>query len=140
MSIEANKAIVRHYVDNIFNKGNWGALDEIMAPYYVDHVSFHGEKSDREAFKKTFVAFRAAFPDSHVTAEDIIAEGDKVVWRWSWSGTREGEFRGIAPTHRRVTWTGIIIWRIEGGQIVEWWAENDGLGFMQQLDDAATGG
>ncbi len=122
MPIEENKAIVRRYVDEVFNKGGWTALDDIMAPNYIDHVAFHSQKSSREAFKQTFSAFRAAFPDGVVKVEDVIAEDDRVVWRWSWLGTHQGEFRGIAPTDKQITWTGIIIWRIVEGQIVEWWA------------------
>ena len=137
MAEQQNRGILRRYVE-MFNSGDWQALDEIMAPDYVDHVAFHKRQSSRDAFKETFATFRNAFPDSYVTVEDVIAEGSKIVWRWTWRGTHAGVFRGVEPSGKQITWTGVIIWRIENGRIVEWWAENDGLGFMRQLGAIPT--
>jgi predicted ester cyclase len=75
----------------------------------------------------------ASFAHMNCTAEDIIAEGDKVAIRWSWRGIHKGEYMGIAPTGKQVTMTGISILRIVGGKIVEEWGESDNLGFMEQL-------
>jgi steroid delta-isomerase-like uncharacterized protein len=76
---------------------------------------------------------RAAFPDTRMTIEDEIAEGDKVVIRWTIRGTHKGEYMGIAPTGKEVTVTGISVYRIERGKIVEDWSNNDMLGMLQQL-------
>jgi predicted ester cyclase len=74
-----------------------------------------------------------AFPDYHITIEDVVAEGDKVVLRFHWSGTHKGEFMGIAPTGNKVTVTAMSMHRIEGGKEAEQWGELDRLGMMQQL-------
>ena len=76
---------------------------------------------------------RSAFPDLHLTIEDMIAEGDKVAMRSSWNGTHQGEFMGIPATGRRVTVSQIDISRIADGRMVEHWGQLDALGLMQQL-------
>jgi predicted ester cyclase len=79
------------------------------------------------------MAFAAAFPDGHVTTEDLVAEGDKVVERFSFRGTNIGPFLGAPATGKQVITTGVAIFRIANGKIVEHWGENDALGVMQQL-------
>lgn len=133
MSVEENKALVRRHVEEAWNKGNLSVLDEIMAPNLVNHNAPPGITPDREGFKQIISMHRKAFSDLHVTVEDMVAEGDKVVNRWTVSGTHKGEYMGIAPTGKQVTLTGISIHRIEGGKIVEQWHEVDMLGLMQQL-------
>ena len=76
---------------------------------------------------------RTAWSDLHFTVEDLVAEGDKVALHWSCSGTHTGEWMGIPPTGKRVTWSGIGIHRVVGGKIVESWDMVDNLGLMQQL-------
>jgi predicted ester cyclase len=78
-------------------------------------------------------AFFTAFPDTHYTLEDLIAEGDKVVWRYTFRGTHRGDFMGIPATGKVVTGTSIVISRIAGGKCVEEWGSSDLLGLMQQL-------
>lgn len=75
----------------------------------------------------------SAFPDLHLTIDDMVAERDKVVARVRWTGTHQGDYRGIAPTGKQVTFTAITIYRIVGGKVVEVWEEGDSLGLMQQL-------
>ena len=82
--------------------------------------------------------FRTAFPDFHMTIEDVIAEANMVVGRFTQGGTHRGEFMGIAPTGRTVSFTEIGVLRIEGGQVVESWYETDLLGLSQQLTQPAT--
>jgi predicted ester cyclase len=77
--------------------------------------------------------FWAAFPDGELFVEDVVAEGDRVAWRWTHRGTHRGEFMGIAGTGRSVTWTGITIWRVADGRISDWWAVPDILGLLRQL-------
>jgi predicted ester cyclase len=88
---------------------------------------------NREGEKRLLRMHRAAFADAEATIDDQIAEGDKVVTRWTFRSTHKGKFMGIAPTGKRVTITGINIHRIEGGKIVELWRQKDVLGLMQQL-------
>jgi predicted ester cyclase len=83
--------------------------------------------------KQLMPAWYTAFPDGHAALEDLIAEGDKVVWRYTFRGTHQGEFMGVPATGKVVTYTGIIISRIAGGKFVEDWESFDALGLMQQL-------
>lgn len=110
--------------------------DEILSPDYVDHV-VEGPKAQTVrgpyALKRAAAMFRDAFPDLHYTVEDVVAEGDKVVARFTARGTHRGEFLGIAPTGKRIVYTGFDMSRVSGGRIVEAWAGYDALGLMRQL-------
>lgn len=132
MSVEENKALVRRLVEAI-NKRKWGVIDEVMVPGYVDHYALPGQKPGREGYKEAFISTTNAFPDFLFTIEDMIAEGDKVVARLTFSGTHKGEFASIAPTNKRVTYTHIRILRIVRGKIVEDWGFSDRLSSLQQL-------
>jgi ketosteroid isomerase-like protein len=120
---------------DIFQEGNLDAADEILSPDFVWHGGGGPGEDQRgpEPTKQVASALIAAFPDRRITHEDTLVAGDKVLIRWTMTGTQEGEFAGIAPTGRRVTVTGFDLFRIEGGKIVEMWQEMDQLGLMQQL-------
>ena len=134
MSLEENKAITRRFLDEIFAGGNLELVDELFAPNFVLHdPSVPQEVRGLEAMKQYITMYRTAYPDTHFTVEDQIAEGDEVVTRWTGQGTHQGELMGIAPTGNRVTVTGIEIDRISGGKIEETWVNYDALGMMQQL-------
>ncbi len=133
MSVEENKAIVRRCIDEAFNKGKTAAMDDFLAPNVVPHPLPPGVPHDLEGLKRFFTTLLAVFPDYCLMIEDMVAEGDKVVIRSTISGTHKGEFMGIAPTGKKVTWTAIEIWRIEGGKVVEIWGEVDQVGIMRQL-------
>jgi steroid delta-isomerase-like uncharacterized protein len=134
MSAQENKALVRRWVEGLFNDGNLDVADEILSPDFVLHVPFDPrELRGAEAVKQFVSAYRQAYPDGHTTIEDQIAEGDQAVNRWRATGTHRGEFQGLAPTGNRVEVTGIDIVRVAGGKLVEGWVELDGLGWMQQL-------
>ena len=97
MSTEENKAMVRRFIEDVFNKQNVSALDGFLAPNVVHHSLPPGMPRDREGFKQLVSVLLAAFPDFHSTVEDMIAEGDKVVARATTGGTHKGEFFGIPP-------------------------------------------
>jgi predicted ester cyclase len=122
MSAEENMALVRRGYEEGLNQGNVAVIDELVTP-----TDFAGR------IKKGITSIRTAFPDWHLTIEDLLADDDRVVVRWNAKGTHRGEYRGIAPTGRQVTNNGITIWRIAEGKIVERWASGDGLGLLQQL-------
>ncbi len=128
-----NKALNRRFVEEVINQGNIEAIDELIDPGVVDHAVPAGFPTGREGAKQFFAMMRSAFPDLHLTIEDMIAEGDKVVMRSTWSGTHQGEFMGIPATGRRVTVSAIDISRVADGRIVEHWEQSDALGLMQQL-------
>jgi predicted ester cyclase len=129
MSTEGNKATI-HRFNEVMNTGTVDTLDEILAADFVWHNT--GRRGVK-AMKQAVIAFRTIFPDTHLVIEDVIAEGDKVVVRLSGSGTHKGEFFGIQPTGKMVTWTGIAIGRCRDGKIVEMWSNEDGLGRLRQL-------
>jgi steroid delta-isomerase-like uncharacterized protein len=130
--LEENKALVRRCIDEV-DKGNWAILDELLARDYVYHMSGRPEPLTREESEQLVRAVDAAFPDGRMTIEDMIAEGDKVVTRYTSRGTHKGDFMGIPATGKKVVVTGIVISRIAEGKIAEDWEEFDGMGFMQQL-------
>jgi predicted ester cyclase len=133
MSLERNKAAARRAVDEVWGKGNLDAVDELYAADFTWHWGPPGVNPDREGYKQYVSMNFAAFGDVRCIAEDVVAEGDKVVVRWTWRATHEGEYMGIAPTGKQVTLTGISISRIVDGKTMEEWGENDSLGMMQQL-------
>jgi steroid delta-isomerase-like uncharacterized protein len=128
------KGITRRMVEEVLNKGRLDVIDEIIAPGYVGHdpalpQDVVGPNGERELVR----GYRAAFPDLTLTIDDQIAEGDRVVTRWTARGTHSGDLWGIAATGKEVTVTGTAIDRIEDGRIVESWSHWDALGLMQQL-------
>ena len=98
MSEEENKTIARRFNEDIWGTGDEAALEDVFAEDVVDHGGNPGQPPGREGHKYQLDLFRSAFPDLHVTTEDIVAEGDKVVTRWTARGTYQGELMGIPPT------------------------------------------
>ena len=133
MAAEENKALARRFVQ-VWGKESLDTLDELAAPnfsvyYPVLREIVHGP----EAFKQVLMGLHAGLSDVEVVSEEVIAEGDQVVVRWTARGTHTGELLGIPPTGKQVTWTGITIYRLTDGKIVEERGEEDALGLMQQL-------
>ena len=139
VSDEDNKALVRHFVDEVQSRGNIDLIDEICSPEFVNHSAPPGIPADREGIKIVTAMFRRAFPDSYFTVEDMMAEGDKVATRKTFHGTHEGEFMGIPPSGRGVSMGLIDIVRISEGRVVEHWSMGDTLGMMQQLGVIPSG-
>jgi len=133
MSVEENKADTRRAIEEFWNQGNMALLDEFWAPNYINHDPTNPEVRDLEGFKQWVIAARTAFPDFNVIIDDLIAEGDKVVTRWTFRGTHKGEFGKIPATGKQVTFTGITISRFVDGKTVESWWSDDDLGLLQQL-------
>jgi predicted ester cyclase len=129
---EKNKAVVRGYMEEISNQGQW----EAVARYFSADVIFNGSPDVRPLVARQR-AVRAAFPDHRVVIEDQIAEGDKVVTRVTFSGIHLGTFNGIAATGRRVVYSGTAIDRIVNGKVVEMWHIANTLALLQQIGAAA---
>lgn len=128
---EMNKTIVRRIFEN-FTAVSWPALfDELYKDCVYSSPAFGELKG--EALKNTLLSFIAAFPDARWTVEEQIAEGNKVVTRWSVVATHKGEFMGLAPTGKRITCTGIIVDHLVNGKIVRESEEFDALGLLRQL-------
>jgi steroid delta-isomerase-like uncharacterized protein len=132
MSAEENKATVMRFDEEVWNRRNPAAIDALVTSDYVLYAP-GSPPLDREGHKQFTAAMLAAFSDARSTTHDLVAEGDKVAWRWSFRGMHTGAFMGIPPTGKEVTLTGISVLRLEGGKIAEQRAEADMLGLMQQL-------
>lgn len=135
---EGHKVLVRRYIAAIWHQGHPEVIEEVIAPTYVHHASHTAGDGGHEVpgpngVRRTVAAWRSAFPDLHFTLEDLLVQGDKVVARWTCGGTHQGVFRGMAPTGKRVTFTGVTISRIAQGKIVEQWTAEDGVSLYQQL-------
>lgn len=131
---ERHKATFQRWFDEAWNKGNFDVADELIDPNFTVHgAGGQPIPTGVEGVKDLVRVWRTAFPDGHMTIEDVIAEGDKVVARLTWRGTHLGEFYGVAPTGKRVAATSIGIDRFANGKIVEGWGEVDMLGMLRQL-------
>jgi steroid delta-isomerase-like uncharacterized protein len=131
---EGNKNVVRRLFEEVWNKGNLSVAEELFAPTYAHHdPSTPDVGRGPESEKERATLYRTAFPDFRLTAEDIIAEGETVVARWSCRGTHKGDLGGIASTGKQFTISGVSIARFANGKMVEGWVNWDALGLMQQL-------
>lgn len=137
---EHNKALAKRNFEEVWNQRKFGAIDELVAANSLLHdPSVPGGKVDGAHGYKQFVEiYLAAFPDLHFTINDQIAEGDKVVTRYTASGTHKGTLMGIAPTGKHATATGMTINRFQNDKVVESWLNYDMLGLLQQLGVVPT--
>lgn len=128
-----NEAIVRRFIDEYQTNGDESVAEEILADDFVDHCPFGPFPPDREGVKQLFTALRGAFPDLRAEIKDQISQGDKVVTRKTFHGTNDGEFMGMPPTGKKVSFDVIDILRLRDGQFVDHWNVVDAMGLMQQL-------
>lgn len=133
MPAEKNKALLRRYIEVVWDQQNPAAVDQFLAANYQRYLSPTSTPLTRTGQKHLLTGFRAAFPDIQITVEEIVAEGDRIAFRSTMRGTHQGEFRGIAPTGKRVTVGLLDLIRIENGQFVEQWGGPDLLDLLQQL-------
>lgn len=132
-TIEDNKALVRRYDEEVFARKNLAAIDEFISPDHVDHTLPRGLPAGREGTRQAIHMYVKAFPDLSFTVDDMIAEGDKVVTRYTTHGTHRGPLGPIPPTGRRVAVSSVSIARIADGKIVEEWGLDDQVAMLQQL-------
>jgi steroid delta-isomerase-like uncharacterized protein len=133
---EDNKAVLRRFYREFWSEGRHEVIDELLSDDYVDHQPLPGSPSGKSGFAALLTTWRTGFPDMQEEVQDLIAEGDKVVGRFTMSGTHTGEFLGLAPTGRRVSMTGIDVVRIRDGRIVEFWYGEQLHDLLQQLGQA----
>jgi steroid delta-isomerase-like uncharacterized protein len=132
-SAEASAEIGRRWTEEALDSHDLDILDEFVAEDLIHHAGIFVDELGRQALKDDLAALLAAFPDVRFTADVIVATEDRVAVRWTATGTHEGELQGIAPTGRPIVFTGINVYRIDCGQIVEGWSEPDSLGLLRQL-------
>lgn len=129
-----NEHVVRRIFDEVVNEGRRDSAIELISEEYLEHK--HGETLDGfgyEGWLESVARIQTGFPDFKMDIERLLCRGDSVSVFWTCCGTHTGEFGGIAPTHRRVTWEGLEILRLENGLLVEGWVVVDRLGLSQQL-------
>jgi steroid delta-isomerase-like uncharacterized protein len=132
-TLSENKAIVLRSENEVWSKGNLAVADELYSPDFVCHFVVGPEWKGVEGIKREVASHRTSFPDWSERVDDIIAEGDKVVIRFTSTGTQRGDFQGLAPTGRKVTIQEVAIFRLSHGKIVEQWGMPDVHGLLEQL-------
>lgn len=137
MSLEDGKALIRRFIDRVVNQNDLSALEEFVADDYVLHDGWDTNAGrvtrGLEAFREMSKACHEAFSGQTITIDDMFAEGDTVITRWTSQGTHTGEFMGYKPTNRRFTMSGICIDRIVGGKVAESWVIGNEAGMLRQL-------
>jgi steroid delta-isomerase-like uncharacterized protein len=133
MSIEENKAIALRF-GQVWGKGDIGIVDELGAPgLRVSYPLMPAPTEGVAAFKEVLKMVHTAFPDVEIEIGEPIAEGNRVAVAWTMRGTHKGQMMGLPPTGKTVTWSGITLYRIENGKVVDERGEEDGLALMRQL-------
>ena len=129
-----NKAIVRCLYEEVWNKRELEVIGEIISPSHALHgPNISGSSVGPEAYKRQLLLFLAGYSDLHFTIEDLVAENDKVVACWTFSGTHRGEFMGVPSTNKKVSMDGMTIHHLADGKIMDSFGNWDALGMMQQL-------
>jgi len=132
-NVEANKALIQRGFEEEWNKGNLDVIPELFTADVICHMVHSPDIHGKDNWKEFITAFRNAFPDIHFTIEDHFGEGDRVVTRWTFTGTHRGELMGIPPTGVNITVKGVNIYHFSYGKISEFWVTLDDLGMLQQL-------
>ena len=134
MSTEQNKSIVRRWIEQGWNQGNLAVVNELYAADVVQHdPSSPVPVTSAEALRQYVAAFKSALPDLHFSVDDLLAEGDKVMWCFTSRGTHQGPLMGIPATGRTATVTGMVLFRLVDNKIAEVWVNFDTLGMLQQM-------
>jgi steroid delta-isomerase-like uncharacterized protein len=135
---EQLKDVYRRIIEAV-SRGDADGLDELMSPDFVDHNPIPNQAPGRDGFKQWMATARAAYPDLRGTVEDLVAEGDRVAARMTWRGTHQGEFIGIGPTGKPVSFSAFHFVRITEDGAVEWWGTADLFGALQQVGATISG-
>ena len=130
---KASKDVQRRFIDEFQSKADFAVAEELLADDFVDHSPFGPIPPTKAGVLQLFGMLRAAFPDLRAEVDDLLVDGDKIVTRKTFHGTHQGEFMGIPPTGRAVSWGVIDIVRQRDGQLVEHWNQLDAYGLMAQL-------
>jgi steroid delta-isomerase-like uncharacterized protein len=131
---EENVTKVRRVIEEIYNQGNLGLADELFTSDFNRHdPSTPDVGRGPNGVRQVATRYRTAFPDLHLTIEDTLSDGDRVVVQWSSTGTHRGELQGVAPTGKKIAITGMSIIRFSSGRIAEEWVNWDTLGMLRQL-------
>jgi steroid delta-isomerase-like uncharacterized protein len=130
---ESNKEVIRKFLEEVINQNRMERADDLVVEDFVELDPLPGQRQGREGLKQVLGMMRAAFPDIHWVVEEMVAEGDTVVSRFTWTGTHRGEFLGVPATGRSVVVKGVVIDQLAGGKMSKSRILMDSLGMMQQL-------
>ena len=130
---EQNKAAARRFFEEVFNRHNLNAIDDVCAPDVVDHGAMPGQGPGTKGIKDIFAVYLKAFPDMRVTVDEVIAEGDTVAVRFSGDGTHKGELFGTAATGKKITFHGIDFLHFRNGKVAEVWHQGDDAIALMQI-------
>jgi steroid delta-isomerase-like uncharacterized protein len=133
MSTVENKNVISMFIEDVLNQGWLERADDLVVEDFVELDPLPGQSPGREGLKQVIREMRTSFPDMHWKAEEMIAEGEKVSTRFTWTGTQRGEFIGIPATGRTIAVKGVVIDRLLAGKMVDSRILMDTLGIMQQL-------
>ena len=129
----SNEAVVARFIEEVINQGRLNAADEIVAQDFIELDPLPGQRQGREGLKEVIAMLRTAFPDIRWVTDETISAGEKVVTRFTWTGTHRGPFLGIPPTSKPVRVKGVVIDRVVSGKMTDSRILMDTLGLMQQL-------
>ena len=129
----ANKSVIRAFTEDVLNQGRWERMNELVKEDFIELDPLPGQQQGREGLKDVLVGMRTAFPDMHWTIAEQVAEDDKVVTRFTWTGTHRDTFLGIPATGKPVEVKGVVIDRLEAGKMADSRILMDTFGMMQQL-------
>lgn len=133
MSTSENKQVIRDFLDEVINQGRLERANDLVKEDFVELDPLPGQQQGREGLKEIIGLIRSAFPDTHWVVDEMVAEGDKVVTRFHWTGTHQGAFLGIPATGKHVSVNGVVIDRLEGGMMADSRILMNDLSLMQQL-------
>ena len=134
----ANKALLRRFYKEVYVDWNMALVDEVVSPRFTSHDWPDDGRDGPQAFREYYAAIRSAVPDARYDVDDLIAEGDRVVVRWTLRGTHNGDFRGITPTGRPIALKGIAIYRVDHGKLMERWVVSDLHGVLEDIGASAS--
>ncbi|NIH77771.1 ester cyclase [Amycolatopsis viridis] len=138
--LSKNKQLVEDFIQDLFTKGDTGAVERYLDPGFVSHdPPFPGAPEGPEGMRQAAVLFRRALPDWHSDVEQLVAEGDLVVEVFTASGTHRGELMGVPGTGRTITLRGVNVFRVAGDRIAERWGVLDQLALLAQLGLTSPG-
>jgi steroid delta-isomerase-like uncharacterized protein len=129
----ANKSVIRAFTEDVLNQGRWERMNELVKEDFIELDPLPGQQQGREGLKDVLVGMRTAFPDMHWTIAEQVAEDDKVVTRFTWTGTHRDTFLGIPATGKPVEVKGVVIDRLEAGKMADSRILMDTLALLQQL-------
>ena len=133
MTVAENKKVLAAFVENVINQGRLERADDLVALNFVELDPLPGQQQGREGLKDVIGGMRAAFPDIHWVVDEVVAESDKVVSRFTWAGTHRATFMGIPSTDKKVMVKGVVIDRLANGKMADSRILMDTLGLLQQL-------